>query len=103
MRTQQDFEMHLCRTKTRTDITLGQRRKRQCCSNISALSPERVEPHTMQQGKLKWSESAVGAQSIVQCTPVSASILRAAFCLASSLTSCHFFWNAGSSAWSRNP
>lgn len=57
----------------------------------------------MQQGKLRRSKKGVGGQSSVQCTPVSASILRAAFCLASSLTSCHFFWKAGSSAWSRNP
>ena len=93
--------MHLCRTKMRPDVRQGQRHK--SCSSVPALSPQCAETHIMQQGNLKCSEKAVRAKSAVQCTPVSASILRAAFCLASSLTSCHFFWNAGSSAWSRNP
>lgn len=80
-----------CRTKRRAQTHQGHHRERKCCSNVPALIPASAEPHTMQQGKLRRSKKGVGGQSSVQCTPVSASILRAAFCLASSLTSCHFF------------
>ena len=91
MRGQQDIGMHPVGQRDAHRLHQGHHRERKCCSNVPALIPASAEPHTMQQGKLRRSKKGVGGQSSVQCTPVSASILRAAFCLASSLTSCHFF------------